>query len=471
MDEYVTSDESNWLANNVGVIAEDLKNSKLVWVQKLPSGCSDDSCGCAFEGEDRIYLHAQTCEANYHDKRDWSKLLLHETMHHFVGNDEDKAKRLAVALWSIWYKMGHPDAPHWQVFKGSIWLNGQSEADQTKAFINNNTFVVLEDEWFTDVNVFDVDSNEWKRERIQTSEKKIIEKIDRSSHNPPVILNENLIAYGIDAEGFGLIDVAKKEITEKKFPRLDSLCKLDKEDQHTLLMPEYHFAADSKLISFGNCMSYDAKSNPRHRTFGAIYDLQSNRWQHISKSNHGLFREDSGSIKVGDRILILGGIKSSRAPKDEAPPLGLVYDLQSEKWSVVPAENAPPIEFRPLMTNIDGNRVLVIGSYDTYGTIFYRPAILNLETLSWEKVSPPPLDSARSVASSGYSIDRVGWTGSEAIAFVKDVILKYIPAIDRWAIDTENIYPRSALSGGLMWTGVEFLFWDSKNHTGYKYYP
>jgi hypothetical protein len=133
MDSYLDESEFDWLVTHLNEVRVDLLNSKIVWVETYPSGCKATACGCAFANDDKIFLSVSACNSSSgRSKHDWAKLLTHESLHHFVGNDEGKAKKFGVALAAAWYKWAIPTLPTGKYLKGHFSLKQRQNLFFTK---------------------------------------------------------------------------------------------------------------------------------------------------------------------------------------------------------------------------------------------------------------------------------------------------------------------------------------------------
>lgn len=99
-------DEREWFRKNRVELANDLRNTKLEWADKLPESCEIDTCACTSLARDStIFFSFDTCRKQNKTEDDLVKLLIHETVHHFGVKDENFANRISSAVWSDWLNM------------------------------------------------------------------------------------------------------------------------------------------------------------------------------------------------------------------------------------------------------------------------------------------------------------------------------------------------------------------------------
>jgi hypothetical protein len=453
--------DTSWLAENLEAISLDLRNSKLVWTPELPRECGATSCGCALKDDHQIFLLEQKCEEYAHDKKAWAKLLIHETMHHFVGSDEDKATKLGIALWSAWTSLGHPDSPHWQIIK----FPNQPLFGYSRALWDGNTFTVFAaSTGHIPRALYSLNpvSNKWTTVQVAGPDLQ-----SQSWEGIPIILNgetflfkdnDLLNRFGLDKEQKSWRRVQSDLGNVGSSRGLGALAKVN----------------ENKVFSLKSVLNNEFL----YKTQAALLNVQQNSWLDVTPGSGLEDIHGAGFAVTPDKVFVFGGFP--RRPDSDHSHAGAIYDLHDKSWTLAPTENAPSPRVQPILVGA-GNEVIVYGGYTRgpYHTFVRDAAAYNLKENKWRSLTPGPKMPSH-LESGGHALTETGvytkngqaiWTGTVAIFFINGKIIHYNPYLDEWTHDFSSELPCSFMDSEVVWTGVEALLWGCTPNVGYRYFP
>ena len=449
INHYLHSGEFDWLIANKKNIEDDIRQSQYVWVDRLPEGClKDDGCACAFASQRKVYFSQEECQAKLRKRHEAAKLLIHESMHHFVGNDEAKAKRLGTVLFAAWYNMGHPDSPHWKMFSPPVDFGGDSFSVWTGNELlvwSKPTYSALSPPRVSRLGYYNPMTGAWRFERAADF---------------PTILS-SLASLPVFASGTAFVAIGGSDIygydVGQRLWR--SIAPLPLNEPRA-----------EQLVSLGAKLfvHFRPPSQPPLEVLsvGAIYDPESNSWRGVSGTAAPSPRIRSATIWTGDRVMVWGGRVFPEELEGTTRFLntGALYDPSFDRWTEISLAGAPSVRELPSLA-WTGKEVIVFGGVTSEFQI--TGGAFDPQANRWRPIKNGPLPANPNPIRS-----RCVWTGTEVLFLNGTRIDSYDPFHNEWAPNAEQPnYPDSLADGPINWTGMEMIGWDGRSSTGYLFYP
>jgi hypothetical protein len=464
MNLILEPSEYDWLTTNLTVIKDDLLKSRFVWVDTFPVECDVKSCGCAFQNDKRIFLKVDICSKTQQSKHDWSKLIIHEALHHFVGNDESKAKRLGTALATVWYSLGHPDSPHWQIFKShpktsnkptlsawtgshlAAWTGGRSSFPPK------------------DITSYDPVSGTWSEQPIAPP----TQSFESEKNYKTVSLNG--LIY-VSNWGSGIFRLYKISPESRAW---DIVSSHESDDFPCRGAPEGPILEDIQSV-VGVKDDIFAVFRCSGDTVAATFNTHMHQWRNVTEPEIRKKGVHSYVAMVTDEASILLPLSFSSDRELDTKREIKSYDVKLNKWNIVRSLPSEVDQFTRYCAHVWTGQSLIVFLWHPwikdYGSRLLYTYTYDPSKNEWS------LGRSKNFEEGICEESQALWTGTEAIIFSKlkfssqGTMSHYNPRKDEWNSPNLTSFPNSVFKSQISWTGMEALMWDSGANIGYSYFP
>ena len=404
----VAPDLKKWILENKERLAGDILASSHNWVEQQEPTCAHT----LREPGAAINLSFPTCRVSVQVREDASRLLVHESVHHFDVDDEAFADAVADAIYDAWAS-GILDWQPTPSTQGVIESRSQHAATWDGSYMYVFGGLTQQTTISNSLVRFDPGNNRWTALPSLGAEPRYKHEL--------VLAGDKLIAWG------GFTDIGSGV-----------------------------YQASGQI--------FDLKNNV-WRTIGGTRPA----------GRSGYVRTSQTASWAGSRLVVWGSVvpgTGGGASNSSWTPEGGLYDPATDTWSRVELRGAP-IRYAGHSAVSTGSEVLVWGGkvppgvQGNNGVLSNEGAIYHPATNSWRAMSTRNAPSPR--------MDHVAvWTGSKMIVFggsdntrnIKGSGGIYDPATDTWSSFTSEVASQR-VGHTAVWTGDEMLIWGGRTSDSY----
>ena len=471
LTKYLHRDEYDWLLKHKRELSDDIGRSAYRWGNDLPTAtsgsCGFDTCGCTtFTPGAEILFSFKTCRNSTHTRQDAGQLLIHESVHHLLGADEERADRIATAFYIAWNAMGHSEQMECKLIPQGmkspyppIW-NGRELVffylDQKVGFFNpamnswryvtpTNSFPYLAVEsppyylyelfFFGDSVVFyktkylhDVRIPQGMVYRLDANRWEEISQVDRMA--PPAV----------PPAGMELGPTSREGTNHKKLG-----------DKLAVWQPMTHVFDSSNFFRESYLLGAP----------GGILNPKSNQWTPLPDDPSLSARYGQHAVSGGNYLFVWEGYGYDYATRSyETMTSARVFDLVSQKWRPISNVGSPLTRILPFnswtRTVWTGDELIVYSS-DPKTNAIYNPS-----RDEWRPMSQNgfPILPGQTNPSPGI------WTGTDLLILGNGGVSSYSPFTDKWVSGTNVRLPFGRMGGepSLYWTNTELIIWNADSY-------
>lgn len=519
LNGYLKAGEIDWMFGHQNKIAEEVARSRFHWTldDLFPETlkewkCPKEACACTPPPPAMdTYFSRIHCNGK-RNRSEVGAIITQTTLHRFeeVGDNEDKAYRIATAFFSIWTNMGHSDNPHWEIMNDKagppVYFREINE-DGREVFFDRNRQVA-----WTGKEMLVWDPSGSRSNRILT----------------PSHIKKNIIYSYSPTEDFWK-EIATLNPYDWEFRLLFSY------EDGGFLHEEYEkFRSawvNGKWLFFTDCpsnvfgsdiggLSYNLKSNEwnvlpknqeRERVItkviptrdgvilwggidcvdymtelsgGSYYDTLSGKWLKIPPppEEFELSHRTGMSITWIDGFLILWGGNQWQGDRDRVNKYfdsGAVYDFGEKEWKSIPTSGRAPSARSGHQAVVMGDKLLIFGGHsrrpETPGPRIDRN-IFSPYMAEDFGVYDPKLNRWEFVLANGppqsfyYGDVNSVWTGLEVISRSK-TLMRFDPFSKSWISIGNSPNIRQGLREFSFWSGIDWLVWNLDSGEGNRFFP
>ncbi len=175
---------------------------------------------------------------------------------------------------------------------------------------------------------------------------------------------------------------------------------INEQNAHKFNWGAFHAFTGNQLIVWGGM----GAKQPDNK--GAIYELASDTWKTMSEAPI-LGRDTGCSVWTGTDLFIFGG----RTTESNTSSDGALYNPNSDKWTLLPTQNAPSSRNSPMCALINQHRIVVWGGTAPNDQPLGDGKIYHFNSHTWS-------DMATENAPTPRNQSRMVWTGKYLIVWV-----------------------------------------------------
>lgn len=453
-----------WIVKNKEDLSSDILASKHKWIMEAKPTCAwttrpkpTDKVPFAAT----IQLSFQTCSTTVNNFFNATKLLIHESVHHFDLGEEmaDQVSWAIANAWREgtieWLPMTQSNVPAPREKHSAVWTG-----KEMIIFGGKNASTAL-----NSAHAYNPDKDTWRD--ITTPNLK-----PRYNHTAIWALNKMIVWGGYikqnDTSSWqydGVIYDPKADSWEKLTPPWDwqeaPNNSFNENPRQTALW------TGTELIIFGG-------STKTRESLGAIFNPKTKKWKEISKVGAPLRLAGQTAIWTSDKMIIWGGYKGINNFDREITNEGAIYDPKTDTWETITTINAPKARANHVavwtgkeMVIFGGGGVSSSGKLSSTGGI-YNPKGNNGNG-SWVELK------------SELAVDRLGhtaiWNGEEMLViggksfrystYYKDIIA-INPELERFRGISSKSSPEARWNHTAVFTGHSMIVWGgAKSRSNY----
>lgn len=425
---FFSPGELDWIIKNKEDLIQDILGSHHQWSDELPGLCQDTTCACTLSNELRgsVYLSFNGCRSMGDRLERMGALLIHESVHHLLGPNEEQADRIGVAVYAAWFNMGHPERPHWIPMDESFKPGFKNQRINPIAWADGRLLVFGEND---KAGIYHPSTDKWEVREHKGGYRFEGNELIQTIGNQVIVFPQQQALY--DNGAGARYDTAKAtwyflnkvgapiprrqgtratadsstfflwggELVAGGFTNEGVIYDLGKDAWFTLNSEEAPTPRAWHSLIYGNrkVFIWGGTSENGDESSGKIYDLVDHRWHEVSTKNAPSSRAHHGSAWTGKHFVVFGGKSGSHSLTD-----GGLYDPSTDMWTSISSEEFIPSMFTKVIW--DGFQLIFIGK----NVMLFDP-----QTLMWTKPSrlmnPDLVDRGESL-----------WTGMELIQWNSD---------------------------------------------------
>ena len=460
-----------WIMEHRDALAADILGTAHIWVREHSAG--EEVCALTdFTPKADIVFSYSQCYKTLHSYEDATRLLIHESLHHFGrthadGYPDDVANVIHEA-WEKgrmnWVGISGKNGPSRRELHSAIW-----DGDRMIIFGGRSGNTTHDDMWAYDptgdkweeLDSAEAPSSRYYHQALWTGSKMIIWGGYENNNG-----SKNWLHNG------GIWDAATGKWTLIGAPYSGAASnRFDWINSQTLTR------AGDQLIIWGGTKSNGAP-------LGAVYDLNNGSWSTAITSGNAPRRLGGHSaVWTGDRLIVWGGLTGDRVSSRDSTNQGASWNPANRRWTSLTTSGAPAARWgqKAVWT---GDQMLIFSGYVGASAgprgLHSSGGIYDPATGKWED-----LKSQIAVERYGHTAN---WNGREMLimggkarttgAYFSQVI-RYNPASGSWqasnSVGTPDIrWNHSAVmaNGALIIWGGSWGSGGSKDHnTGGIFYP
>lgn len=481
----LSPEEILWFFDRRSELRDDISKLIPIWKEKIPKELCpihpERTCACTENGTKEVYFSFEACDAGASISQ-MGELILHESLHHFLGADEKKVYRMAAAIYGAWASSSFAQYPHIVEEENHSFIKDYFAANGGVAWTGKEMLTWNPVLWET-ASYYDPAQNTWreqtvtpklwfKKEDIQNSRFRIAEALqtvwvgNRLLTLSPMVGDSAWDAYGLVGTVFNPETGTWNFVSKTNAPELQRLTTNLSEGWEI----KHLIGAGERAVVFGG--------NPLNDSFatGGFYDPIRDKWETIRYERKSSLEHYQTMEWASDRLVLWGKRfyveKSGGYEQDNG---GLVYEPSVKTWVPTSPINAPPGDLTNPVAISNGKEVFIYGghrSYDALRRNVFRPAgaIFDPAKNEWTPINlvgaPKPYPGKISQRKAFLT----GWDGAQFIIIGEDVRF-YNPHLKQWAVSDKEIEPVPSIPKFLLWTGIEILLWDQVSLRGLIFVP
>jgi N-acetylneuraminic acid mutarotase len=463
-----------WILNNKSALAADILQSPHEWTMETMPTCALTEPPAADEKIPQaktIHLSFATCRSGIHNFQEASRLLIHESIHHFGGNEDlaDLVANVITAAWRsgqlTWLAVNEKEAPAAREHHSAIWTGSEmivwGGRNDTTTFTDGGRYNPATDRWSPMSNV--------GAPRVH-------------SHTALWTGSKMVVWGGYLEENESSSWQYKGAVYDPATDKWESIAapaEWREADGNSFNLNPRQTAVftGSKLLVWGG-------SSNSGEPYGGQYDLEKKVWQPITTENAPQRLAGHSALWTGHHMIIWGGYEGTHNSNRRLTRGGALYDPEKNIWIKLPDDEAAPLARADHQAIWTGEQMVIFGGGGTGAG-----ASLNA-TGGMLPVAPDGAVGKWQSLKSELAVDRLGhtavWNGEEMLihggksfrltTFYGEV-LGFNPANRSFRGTSSEFAPTPRWHHTAVWTGSSLILWGgaatrgSYLSSGAIYYP
>lgn len=464
----------DWILENQAFLAADILQSEHIWTTEERPTCAwtvQPGQGVKLPVSNPIQFSYPACRENTDSFLKAAQLLIHESVHHFNG-DETTADKVAIGIIDAW-QSGNMDASpvsltnapqgterHTAVWTGKemVVIGGYDDATQTSV---------------ASLKVYDPRSDLWRQLSVP-------QELGARHDVAAVWTGQEIFIWG----GFrrngnstewvysgGLLNPETGAFRAVKAPDFWSprSSTWEWDPRQTIVW------TGEKAIVWGGI---DNKSND---PLGAIFDPEKGVWTRMNVSSEWAPERIAGhsAIWTGSKMVVWGGYNGTTDSARNITNTGAIYNPANDSWEPTVLTGAPSARagHQAIWT---GSKMVIVSGGGVSAPIDLRSTggQYDIEKGTWTNYTNELMveRNGHRAVWNGEEILIVGGTSTRLRTFFGEVFA-YNPATSRWRVLGSSIQPVGRSNPSIIWTGSSAVIWggasatNKSEHSGGIYYP